>query len=201
MLVTDRRQRDKARTIQDILNAARRLFSEKGLHGTSLRDLEKASGVSKGLILHHFESKENLYNAVQDLLIQEYTAQMAARRDVSKDLLEMITNAVRESLSYNMQNTEFRRIALWSYLEGLERSTELEKRFTTSLIDGMRKGQESGLVRDDINAFLMPFIIRGTIDYWIRKGSLRAQMSAQAGNHDGASEDDLVDALVKLMLK
>ena len=201
MLVTDRRQRDKARTIQDILNAARRLFSEKGLHGTSLRDLEKASGVSKGLILHHFESKENLYNAVQDLLIQEYTAQMAARRDVSKDLLEMITNAVRESLSYNMKNTEFRRIALWSYLEGLERSTELEKRFTTSLIDGMRKGQESGLVRDDINAFLMPFIIRGTIDYWIRKGSLRAQMSAQAGNHDGASEDDLVDALVKLMLK
>ena len=201
MLVTDRRQRDKARTIQDILNAARRLFSEKGLHGTSLRDLEKASGVSKGLILHHFESKENLYNAVQDLLIQEYTAQMAARRDVSKDLLEMITNAVRESLSYNMQNTEFRRIALWSYLEGLERSTELEKRFTTSLIDGMRKGQESGLVRDDINAFLMPFIIRGSIDYWIRKGSLRAQMSAQAGNHDGASEDDLVDALVKLMLK
>ena len=199
--MTDRRQRDKARTIQDILNAARRLFSEKGLHGTSLRDLEKASGVSKGLILHHFESKENLYNAVQDLLIQEYTAQMAARRDVSKDLLEMITNAVRESLSYNMQNTEFRRIALWSYLEGLERSTELEKRFTTSLIDGMRKGQESGLVRDDINAFLMPFIIRGTIDYWIRKGSLRAQMSAQAGNHDGASEDDLVDALVKLMLK
>jgi AcrR family transcriptional regulator len=201
MLVTDRRQRDKARTIQDILNAARRLFSEKGLHGTSLRDLEKASGVSKGLILHHFESKENLYNAVQDLLIQEYTAQMAARRNVSKDLLEMITNAVRESLSYNMQNTEFRRIALWSYLEGLERSTELEKRFTTSLIDGMRKGQESGLVRDDINAFLMPFIIRGTIDYWIRKGSLRAQMSAQAGNHDGATEDDLVDALVKLMLK
>ena len=201
MLVTDRRQRDKARTIQDILNAARRLFSEKGLHGTSLRDLEKASGVSKGLILHHFESKENLYNAVQDLLIQEYTAQMAARRDVSKDLLEMITNAVRESLSYNMKNTEFRRIALWSYLEGLERSTELEKRFTTSLIDGMRKGQESGLVRDDINAFLMPFIIRGSIDYWIRKGSLRAQMSAQAGNHDGASEDDLVDALVKLMLK
>ncbi len=199
--MTDRRQRDKTRTIQDILNSARRLFSEKGLHGTSLRDLEKASGVSKGLILHHFESKENLYNAVQDLLIQEYTAQMAARRDISKDLLEMITNAIRESLSYNRKNTEFRRINLWSYLEGLERSTELEKRFTASLVNGMRMGQESGLVRDDINAFLMPFIIRGTIDYWIRKESLRDEMSAEAQNHNGASDDDLVDALVNLMLK
>lgn len=199
--MTDRRQRDKGRTIQDILIAAKRLFSEKGLHGTSLRDLEKASGVSKGLILHHFETKENLYVAVQDLLIQEYTAQMAARREVSKDLLEMITNAIRESLSYNKKNTEFRRIALWSYLEGLERTTELEKRFTTSLINGMRMGQESGLVRDDFNAFLMPFIIRGTIDYWIRKESLRGEMSTQAQYHDGASDDDLVDALVKLMLK
>jgi len=199
--MTNRRQRDKDRTIQDILIAARRLFSEKGLHGTSLRELEKASGVSKGLILHHFETKENLYIAVQDLLIQEYTAQMATRREVSKDLLEMITNATKESLSYNKKNTEFRRIALWSYLEGLERSTELEKRFTSSLINGMRMGQESGLVRDDINAFLMPFIIRGTIDYWIRKESLRGEMSAEAQNHDGASDDDLVDALVKLMLK
>jgi len=199
--MADRRQRDKDQTTQDILTAAKRLFSEKGLHGTSLRDLEKASGVSKGLILHHFETKENLYIAVQDLLIQEYTAQMAARREVSKDLLEMITNAIREALSYNKKNTEFRRIALWSYLEGLEQNTELEKRFTASLINGMRMGQESGLVRDDINAFLMPFIIRGTIDYWIRKESLRGEMSTEAQNHDGAADNDLVEALVKLMLK
>ena len=62
-------------------------------------------------------------------------------------------------------------------------------------------GQESGLVRDDINAFLMPFIIRGTIDYWIRKESLRGEMSTEAQNHHEVSDDDLVDALVKLMLK
>ena len=199
--MTDRRQRDKDQTIQDILAAARRLFSDKGLHGTSLRDLEKASGVSKGLILHHFETKENLYAAVQDLLVQEYTAQMAARREVSKDLLEMISTAIRESLSYNKNNTEFRRISLWSYLEGLERNTELEKRFTTSLIDGMRAGQESGLIREDVDAFLMPFIIRGAIDYWIRKEALRGEMSIELDTSNGVSDEDLVNALVRLMLK
>ena len=198
--MTDRRQRDKEQTLQDILTAAKRLFSQKGLHGTSLRDLENASGVSKGLILHHFGTKENLYAAVQDLLVQEYTAQMASRREVSKDLLEMITNAIRESLAYNKNNTEFRRIALWSYLEGLERTTELEKRFTTSLIDGMSAGQEIGLIRDDIDAFLMPFIIRGTIDYWIRKEALRNEMTTELQNNDGVSDEDLVDALVRLML-
>jgi len=151
--------------------------------------------------LHHFETKENLYAAVQELLIQEYTTRMAARREVSKDLLEIITSAIRESLSYNKSNTEFRRIALWSYLEGLERTTELEKRFTTNLIDGMRTGQESGLVRDDVDAFLMPFIIRGTIDYWIRKEALREVMSTETKNTNGVTDEELVDALVRLMLK
>ena len=197
----DRRQRDKDQTTQEILAAAKRLFSEKGLHGTSLRELEKASGVSKGLILHHFETKENLYAAVQDLLNQEYTAKMAARREASKDLLEMITNAIRESLSYTRGNTEFRRISLWSYLEGLERNTELEKRFTASLIEGVRAGQQSGLVRNDIEAFLMPFIIRGTIDYWIRKDSLRKEMTREMQDYDWVSDNELVDALVILMSK
>ena len=196
-----RRQRDKEQTIQDILDGARRVFSEKGLHGTSLRDLEEASGVSKGLILHHFETKEYLYAAVQDLLIQEYTSRMAARREVSKGLLEMITNAVRESLSYNKHNAEFRRISLWSYLEGLDRTIELEKRFTTSLIEGMRAGQEAGLVRDDIDPFLMPFIIRGTIDYWIRREGLRKELAGDLQNEDGGLDEELVNALVKIMLK
>jgi AcrR family transcriptional regulator len=199
--MAERRQRDKDQTIHDILVAAKRLFSENGLHGTSLRDLEEASGVSKGLILHHFKTKENLYAAVQDLLIQEYTEQMAARREDSKDLLEMITNAIRESLSYNKSHTEFRRIALWSYLEGQDRISKLGKRFTASLIEGMRMGQQSGLVRDDIDAFLMPFIVRGTIDYWLRTASLRKEMSKETQNYAGRSDEELVSALVKLMQK
>ena len=199
--MADRRQRDKDQTIQEILTAARRLFSEKGLHGTSLRDIENASGVSKGLILHHFETKENLYAAVQDLLAEEYTTWMAAQRQSSNDLKELITTAIREALSYTKNNNEFRRISLWSYLEDQEQTTDLAKRFTNSLIEGMRAGQANGLVRNDIDAFLMPFIVRGTIDYWIRSEALREDMSLEAGNTDGASDEALVDALVKLFLK
>lgn len=113
----------------------------------------------------------------------------------------MITSAIRESLSYNKSNEAFRRIALWSYLEGLERNTELEKRFSSSLINGMRIGQENGLVRDDVDAFLMPFIIRGAIDYWIRKETLRGDLYVETQDANRVSDEDLVDALVKLMLK
>jgi AcrR family transcriptional regulator len=199
--MNDRRQRDKGQTIQEVLNAATRLFSAKGLHGTSIRDIEKASGVSKGLIMHHFETKEKLYTAVQSNLIKEYTSWMAIHRDTSKDLIDLITTAIREALSYMRGNRDFRRIGLWSYLESKERTSELDKRFTNSLIQAMRAGQEAGLVRDDIDAFIFPFVVRGTIEDWIRRESLRGEIFEETQNNNEITDEDLVDALVKLMLK
>lgn len=198
--MNDRRQRDKEQTIREVLTAATQLFSENGLHGTSIRDIEKASGVSKGLIMHHFETKENLYAAVQDNLNQAYVTWMAAQRDASKDLLTAIESGIKGSLSFLNSNEEFRRINLWSYLEGQERTTDLDKRFTASLIESMRNGQEAGLVRDDVQAFVLPFIIRGAIDAWIRSESLREELLGGELMDIEISDNDLVDTLVKLMI-
>jgi TetR/AcrR family transcriptional regulator, regulator of cefoperazone and chloramphenicol sensitivity len=43
-----------------IRDAALRLFAERGLEGTTIRDIAKAAGVSGGLIRHHFGSKDDL---------------------------------------------------------------------------------------------------------------------------------------------
>ena len=199
--MNDRRQRDKEQTIREILTAATRLFSENGLHGTSIRDIEKASGVSKGLIMHHFETKENLYATVQDNLNQAYVTWMASQRDASKVLLTAIESGIKGSLSYLNSNEEFRRIVLWSYLEGQERTTELDKRFTASLIESMKTGQEDGLVRDDVQAFVLPFIIRGAINYWIQSENLRGELYGEMQMDNKLTDEDLVDTLVKLMIK
>ncbi|NIM92952.1 MAG: TetR family transcriptional regulator [Anaerolineales bacterium] len=198
--MTNRRQRDKDQTIQDVLTAATQLFSQNGLHGTSIRDIEEASGVSKGLIMHHFETKENLYAAVQDHLNQKYINWMASQRDASENLRAAIETGIRSSLDYLQSNQEFRRIALWSYLEGQEKTTELDKRFTVSLIEAMRLGQETGLVRDDVKAFVLPFIIRGAIDNWIRREFLRGELFGEIQGEVDITDDQLVDTLVKLML-
>ena len=43
-----------------IRDAALRLFAERGLDGTTIRDIARAAGVSGGLIRHHFGSKDDL---------------------------------------------------------------------------------------------------------------------------------------------
>jgi AcrR family transcriptional regulator len=47
-----------------LLDAAARLFSERGFHATSMRDIAKAVGMLSGSIYYHFESKDEMLLAV-----------------------------------------------------------------------------------------------------------------------------------------
>jgi len=49
-----------------LLDAAARLFSERGFHATSMRDLARAVGMLSGSIYYHFESKEEMLLAVYE---------------------------------------------------------------------------------------------------------------------------------------
>ena len=61
------------RNQEKIEAAALRLFIGRGFHGTSVRDIAKAAGVSLGNIYNYYRTKEQLFNS----LIRRYEARMA----------------------------------------------------------------------------------------------------------------------------
>jgi AcrR family transcriptional regulator len=54
-----------------IRDAALRLFAERGLDGTTIRDIAKAAGVSAGLVRHHFGSKDDLRKACDSYALDQ----------------------------------------------------------------------------------------------------------------------------------
>jgi TetR/AcrR family transcriptional regulator len=54
-----------------ILDAATELFAERGYHGTSMADLAEKVGLRKPSLFHHFATKDALYNAVFERLIEQ----------------------------------------------------------------------------------------------------------------------------------
>ena len=54
-----------------IRDAALRLFAERGLDGTTIRDIAKEAGVSGGLIRHHFGSKDDLRAACDSYALDQ----------------------------------------------------------------------------------------------------------------------------------
>jgi AcrR family transcriptional regulator len=51
-------------TTEQLVAAARELFAKKGFAGTSIEDIVRAAGVTRGALYHHFQSKEELFDAV-----------------------------------------------------------------------------------------------------------------------------------------
>lgn len=68
-------------TVEKILNAAAALFAEKSYAHTTLQDIIDATGLSKGAVYHHFQSKEEIAARVGDRLGTQVTGELARIRD------------------------------------------------------------------------------------------------------------------------
>jgi AcrR family transcriptional regulator len=63
--------RDGARTRDRILHESLALFAEKGIDGTSVRDIAQAVGVAEAALYRHFRSKDEI---ARDLFLVNYAA-------------------------------------------------------------------------------------------------------------------------------
>ncbi len=87
LAITERRQTAKAdETRNRILDAALRLFRERGFAETTMRDVATAAGVATGAAYYYFRSKEELVLAFYVRTDQEAAEVFAAAIASSKDL-------------------------------------------------------------------------------------------------------------------
>jgi AcrR family transcriptional regulator len=69
--VTDGRVEKGKATRERLVAAGRELFGERGYEGTSIESILEAADVRRGALYHHFESKQELFDAVLDRVVVE----------------------------------------------------------------------------------------------------------------------------------
>lgn len=85
-------------TKEKILDAALVSFAENGYKGTNLRDLAAGMGLSKSALYKHYESKEDIWNAVLDRMEAYYIARFGSPEkvpSVPKSCGELFTMTMR----------------------------------------------------------------------------------------------------------
>ena len=65
-----------------LINAGVPLFAEKGFDAVSIRDIEIASGVKRGMLIYHFDNKKKFWKAVADFTFQQIEYQRDLRLDI-----------------------------------------------------------------------------------------------------------------------
>jgi len=89
---------------QQIKDAALELFAHEGYHGTSISEIAKSAGISKGLMYNYFESKEELVTSIMDEGMKIFTEFFDPDKDgvLTADEFEFF---VRKSFETVRENT------------------------------------------------------------------------------------------------
>ena len=83
-------------TEERILEAAQRLFLEKGYDRTTIQDIvNELGGLTKGAVYHHFKSKEGILDKVGDQLFFQNNPFEAVKQRKDLNGLEKLREAVR----------------------------------------------------------------------------------------------------------
>ena len=83
-------------TEERILEAAQRLFLEKGYDNTTIQDIvDQLGGLTNGAVYHHFKSKEEILNAVSDRMFFQNNPFEAVKRRKDLNGLEKLREVAR----------------------------------------------------------------------------------------------------------
>jgi TetR/AcrR family acrAB operon transcriptional repressor len=141
-----RTKEDAQHTRQQLLEAAQRVFADKGVSRTSLQDIALAAGVTRGAIYWHFKNKAELFNAMMDsaILPMEQTLQQMGH-DVAQDPLAELERAMLQSM-HSIENDAHTR-ALFEVatmkVEYVDELLAVKQRHVTCYVEGTQQMQRS----------------------------------------------------------
>lgn len=121
---------------ETIVNTAIRLFGERGIEATSLREVAKASDVSPALLVHHFGGKDGLVAAVDEAAVAAFSA--AYSPEASADDEDLLRRRARQTAQVMRE-----RPALCAYIgRALVERTPGAARLFRLLVEGGRREVE-----------------------------------------------------------
>src|SRR5487761_1253447 len=108
------RRLDPDSTREAILQVSRKLFSERGFHGTSMSELASMAGINQSLIHHHFGSKRALWNRIKEWYAEEYLRTVGVR---VYNRADPVADLVHRLVDFTRDQPEFSRFAAWVEVE------------------------------------------------------------------------------------
>lgn len=138
---------------EEIIIAARDLFSRKGYHGTSMPDIARAAGISTGLIYYVFPSKEEILVACSQRILDLHLGYFQETSEIAAPL-ERFDYIVRE-LYRSLDKGSKMLIIMYRDSATLPRETRLRildliKRLDQRFLELFQEGQRAGVFAPDI---------------------------------------------------
>jgi AcrR family transcriptional regulator len=166
---------------QEVLDAAARVFHEKGYESTSIQDIADCVGILKGSLYYYIRSKEDLLFEILQSVHEEALRNIERVEQHHGDPLETIRAYVTAHMTFNVENLTRMGVFFHDFrsLSEERRATIVAARdlYDQKLRALIREGQEQGLVCPDVDPKVTAIAIMGQVNWvyqWYRPGGERS---------------------------
>ena len=184
MGIEERKEREKEHRREEIINAAEKVFFEKGLQVATMDEIAEKAELGKSTLYLYYKSKEDLYLAVlmrgSDILYQTFQKvvesgeptikQVAGLGEAYYDFFKQYRNYFR--MFYFFENPQMHR-QVSEEMMGM--CSENNGRIWKLIIDLIQKGMNEGVIQRNINPTQIAVML------WSNANSLMRQMDREDG--------------------
>jgi len=154
---------------EEVIDAAHRLFSEKGFEATSIRDICKATNLTTAGLYHYINSKEELFYKVEERLYKEFEAlfeKSEDQKDPRKTVREFIRDYCRLILTHKDVITIILERALSEGKDVFARESRKRKQeFFRNLKETLSQVKMAGAANDEMDATVATFILIAMVNW------------------------------------
>lgn len=201
-----RRQSDKARSRQLIIEAATQLFAERGLEAVAFGDIARAAGISRPLIYFHFKDRDELFFETVLRAHQRLHTRFVAAVAEHQDAIRQAEAVGRAYERFFLENR--REFVLMSCFEATTGNRKTESAVVEQIrfhgqamidliVQILARGKKEGTIRKNLGSPLQAALCLQAFTHGL------LQMCAASGDHlkvdHGVERTDLVEQGFALM--
>jgi AcrR family transcriptional regulator len=186
MGVAERRERDKRRRYNEILDAAEKVFFKKGLRNSTMDEVAEAAELSKGTIYLYFKSKELLYMGINLRALEILRNRFSEAVRQAENGIGKVQEIGKAYIQYaNEYPDYFNAMAYYESMDSrllggifddplTERCHDVGMSVLQILADCLREGMSDGSIRSDIEP------MRTAILLWAQSNGLILLLKSKA---------------------
>jgi len=183
-----------------IFEAARRIVSEKGYEKTTMLQIAKAADVATGTIYEYFENKEDLFLTIAAEQYGLFDEELKIHFSGIKSAFEKIRKYIWFYFYFFQKDPLYSEI--WLLVIRLNKSLAQSTAYPwiqqsgKEIIDLLKAGQAEGMIRNDIDLYVMRHLLLGSLEHamtrWLLKGKTYDMLS-----YSEKISDLIIDAIKK----
>jgi len=167
----------KAIRRESIIQAAIEVFSKKGFHASGISEIARRAGVADGTIYQYFKNKEDLFFSIPVEKTKEFRSKVELHLEGITGALYRLRKFVWYFLYFFKTNPEYGRLLMLEMRVSKSfvktETYDFLKQSVSSVMVIIAEGQKEGVIRTDVNIYLLRHLILGILEHMVSRWLLK----------------------------